>query len=1476
SEAVVIAREDRPGQKRLVGYAIASALTGQFASHSSTQERTLRQFLQDRLPSYMVPSAIVCLETFPLTPSGKVDRRVLPVPNQPAADDFVTPETVLEKALAHIWETVLGIDQIGLKADFFELGGHSLLATQVITRIREDLNREVSFHQFFETSQLGALAAWLSTKPSAPKLLQLKPSTHDEFPPLTWMQEPLWFLDQLMAKHPFYTVPEAFRLEGALSVQALAKSLQTVVDRHEPLRTTFEVIEGKPVQVIHRTVECPFLVVDLSSLPEADREREAQIQLVEAARTPFDLAKDVLLRATLFKLGETDHILLLNLHHIVCDGWSVGVLMQEIETLYTAYEMGAPSPLSPLPVQYTDFTLWHRQWLSSDLCERQLDYWQKQLGDGVPRLALPTDFPRPAMPTYAGRRKFLTLSDDLTHDLKNLARESGTTLFMVLLAAFQTLLYRYSGQDDIAVGSLLANRLRPELESLIGFFPNTVVLRTDLTRTPSFQDLLLRVKEVTLGAYAHQDVPFDQVVQALHPDHDPGQNPFFQVLFNLQNTPVADWQHTELSLTHLKLDNKTTKFDLFLELTEDLAGLSGYFEYSTDLFKPETINRMGGHFLTLLESIVAHPDQSIAELSLFTEAERQQLASWNKTQTDYPKHQCLHELIETQVAATPDAIALQFQDQQLSYSTLNRRVNQCARYLRALGVRPGTLVGVFMERSLDLVIALLAVLKAGGAYVPLDPIYPKERLEFMVEDSGLSVLLTQSALRLQGLSPLVQVVCLDSDWPMIAQSNPENLRLVNTPDDLAYTIYTSGSTGKPKGVQIQHRALVNFLWSMKQTPGLTAEDVLVAVTTICFDIAGLELYLPLITGAQVILASRESASDPQQLAQLLATSNATVMQATPATWRMLLATGWSGQPQLKILCGGEPLPRDLADQLIQRGQSLWNLYGPTETTIWSAVYEVDPGRSPVPIGWPIANTQIYLLNPVTHGEQTTLQPVPVGVTGELYIGGDGLAKGYLNRPDLTEEKFIPNLFDPDPNARLYRTGDLARYLPDGALECLGRIDHQVKIRGFRIELGDIEAALNHHQAIQSAVVVAREESVGNKQLVAYLVADEHSINAAPGNQAQTQKWQTVWDETYRRSSSDVDPTFNITGWSNSYTGQPMPADEMREWVDHTVNRILALQPDHVLEIGCGTGLLLYRVAPHCQAYQGLDLAESAIQAIQHQLQNQPINSDMQLSIGAADSLSTQDLSGVDTVVINSVAQYFPNIQYLVTVLDPIVRGLQPGSRIFIGDVRSLPLLEAFHTAIQLFQAEDALPVEQLQQRIQERFSQERELAIDPQFFEALQHHYPAISQVEIQLKRGQHHNELTQFRYDVVLHIGSSTHPDRSRSDQTPILVDWQPEMRLAALRQQLVTTQPTVWGLKQVPNARLVSTLRAMALLHQPDAELTTVANLRAGLQHQAQPSGLDPEDLWRLGEELAYRVSITWSQDGSKGTYDVIFQQR
>ena len=1485
-EAAVIAVEDQPGTRRLLGYVVSNK------PNDPDLAVGLRQFMGDRLPDYMIPSQIICLDTFPLTPSGKIDRRNLPAPQQLLPSDcFIEPKTPIEQQLAGIWAKVLGLAQVGTNQNFFELGGHSLLATQVIIRIREELEQNVPFSQIFEMPTIGELAIWLLTQPKIDPAasIVLTPSPDQATAPLAWVQEPLWVLDKLVPNHPFYTVPVAFQLTGHLDIQALEKALQAIINRHEALRTIFVIQHGKPVQIVQEKAACPFSVIDLSLLAEAERAIALKTQLVEAARVPFDLAEDVLLRASVFTMETAEHVLLLNLHHIVCDGWSVSVLLEDLTALYTAFVADTLSPLSPLPVQYSDFSLWHRQRLQPEVYEQQLIYWKTKLADGVPMLALPYDFPRPVLPTYDGCRQFFKLPESLTQSLKALSRESGTTLYMTLLAAFQTLLYRYSGQDDVAVGSLLASRPHGDLEQLIGFFPNTVVLRSDLSKTPSFRQLLQRVKPVTLGAYAHQDIPFDHLVQALHPDHKPGQNPFFQVLFNLQNTPNLDRSLPGLTLTPIELDNGTSKFDLFLELAEQPAGMSGYFEYSTDLFRAETITRMSHHLINLLNAIVANPDCSIAALPLLSETELHQIAAWNKTQADYPKNQCLHELVEAQVRETPDAIALETASQCLTYESLNQRSNQCAHYLRSLGVGPGSLVGIFMNRSEHLIIALLAVMKAGGSYVPLDPIYPAERIALMVEDSHLSWVLTQSSLVPQLPVSAAKALCLDQIVSVLEQQSLTNPKPLGSAEDVAYTIYTSGSTGKPKGVQIQHRALVNFLWSMKQRPGLTAQDVWVAVTTICFDIAGLELYLPLIVGAKVVLASRETASDPGLLATLITEAQATVMQATPATWRMLIAMGWQGSAQLNILCGGELLPRDLADQLLPRGKTLWNLYGPTETTIWSTVHQVNADDNAIPIGRPIANTQVYLLKGVLRKGSHQLSPVPIGTAGELYIGGDSLAKGYLNQPALTQEKFIPNPFDPDPTARIYHTGDLARYLPDGTLECLGRTDHQVKIRGFRIELGDIETALNQHPMVDSAVVVAQADQQ-QQQLVAYVVTRDEKCDCAATQPAideqpqaltehQTQQWQTIWEQAYQQSVDPIDPTFDISGWGNSYTRQLMPAEDMREWVEHTVGRILALRPRRLLEIGCGTGLLLHRVAPECESYRGIDLSSHAIET----LKNTHLANSVQLCVGAADSLSLEDFSAVDTVVMNSVVQYFPSIDYLFAVIAKACQGLAAGGRIFVGDVRSLELLPAFHTAVQLFQTEKTLPVEKLKAQIQSKLTQERELVISPQFFTALQQHLPEIAQVDIQLKRGQYANEMTQFRYDVVLHMGDSEGALSQMDAAFPsaVSIKWQPDMDIEAVQEQLVRMQPEWLTFSRIDNARLLPTLKAMAVLSSAvlsseQASIETVGDLREYVRSHTPPStGLDPEKLWQMGRALNYQVSIRWSDDCQSKTFDATFQK-
>jgi len=914
--------------------------------------------------------------------------------------------------------------------------------------------------------------------------------------PLSFAQQRLWLLDQLDPESPAYNIPLALRLTGRLDETALTKSLNEIIRRHESLRTFFVVVNGAPRQVIAPPEPLALAVVDLQALDKAAREKQVIALAEAAALKPFKLSEGPLLRLTLLRLAADEHILILVMHHIISDAWSLGVLFRELVTLYEAFAHQQPSPLPELLIQYADFAHWQREWLKGEVLATQVSYWRRQLA-GLPVLELPGDFPRPAVQTFNGRRCTFELSRNLKDSLNVLCLEEGVTLFMVLLAAFQTLLYRYTGQTDLAVGSPIANRRHVETEALIGFFVNTLVYRGDLSGDPTFRELLRRVKEVALAAYAHQDVPFERLVEELQPERDLSHSPLFQVMFILQNTPVPTTSLPGLEVTPVDFQAGTAKFDLTLTIFDGNDRLRGSLEYNSDLFKAETIERLQHHFLTLLRSLAEDPDQHLSELPLLTAAERRKLlVEWNATQKDYSRGRCVHELFEAQAAATPERIAAVYEGQTITYRELNRRANQLAHHLRAFGVGPESLVGVCLERSLEMLIALLAVHKAGGAYVPLDPAFPADRLAYMLEDSQAAVLLTQQSLREILPQQRAVMLCLEAEAQAIAGQGEDNPAALASPENLAYVIYTSGSTGKPKGVQVLQSAVVNFLESMRQAPGMQADDVLLAVTTLSFDIAGLELFLPLIVGGRVVIASRETASDGAALLQLLEESQATLMQATPATWRMLLAAGWQQSPRLKILCGGEAMPTELAQALLPRCAELWNLYGPTETTIWSTLQKVETTAGGfVPIGRPIANTEIYILD-------VALNPTPIGIPGELYIGGEGLARGYRNRPELTAEKFVPHPFAAHLGERLYRTGDLARYLADGTIDFLGRIDHQVKIRGFRIELGEIETVLARHPRIQQAVVIAREDTPGDKRLVAYLIADK----AAAPRVSELRQW----------------------------------------------------------------------------------------------------------------------------------------------------------------------------------------------------------------------------------------------------------------------------------------------------------------------------------------------------------------------------------
>jgi len=896
--------------------------------------------------------------------------------------------------------------------------------------------------------------------------------------PVSPGQQRLWFLEQFHPGTPLYNSPVAVRINGPLDIPVLERALNHIVQRHEILRTRFDLREGQPVQIVATSMQLQLVIADLGLLPEPDREREARRAAREEAQRPFDLTRLPLLRTNLLRLSATEHIFVLTAHHIIFDGWSLTLFFRELAAIYERLRLEKEPALPDLPIQYADFAVWQREQAKS--LEKELAWWKRRLSGGLPTLELPVDRPRAAVQTYRGAVSSLALPVNLRNALQELSRNESATLFMTLLAAFQTLLHRYTGQTDILVGSPVAGRSLTETEAVIGLFINTLVMRGDLSGNPTFRELLGHTRETAINAYANEDVPFERLVEELQPDRSLSRPPLFQVMFALERAPLESVNWPGLKLAQLELDSGTAKFDLTVYMTEGAERLTARVEYNTDLFDASTIERMLAHFKVLLEGVVADPNGRLSELPLLTSIERNQLlVEENRTRADYPAEKTLHEMIEAQVARTPDAVAVVFGEQRMTYRELDNGANQVACHLRRLGVRPETLVGVCLDRSPSMVAGVLGVLKAGGAYVPIDPSYPGERLAFMLEDSKVTVVVTQRSLRDALPKGKARYLCLDSECKSIARENREKPDVVVNPGNLAYVIYTSGSTGKPKGVQIPHRAVVNFLSSMQRKPGLSDTDTLLAVTTLSFDIAALELYLPLTVGARIVLATREEAADGAQLASKISKANVTVMQATPATWRLLLDSGWSGSRSLRIFCGGEALSRELANRLCECGAELWNLYGPTETTIWSSAARIERGNSPIIIGRPIANTQLYVLD-------RQLQPVPAGVPGELFIGGDGLARGYLNRPALTAEKFIGHPFSDDPDARLYRTGDLARRFPDGGVELLGRVDHQVKIRGFRIELGEIESILLQFPKVREAVVVAREDTPAGRRLAAYV------------------------------------------------------------------------------------------------------------------------------------------------------------------------------------------------------------------------------------------------------------------------------------------------------------------------------------------------------------------------------------------------------
>ncbi len=1090
-DVAVIARGDESGDKRLVAYVV-------LREQGSITAESLRAFLNDQLPDYMIPSTFVMLDALPLTPNGKLDRKALPAPDLSTyrATQFVAPHSPLQQIVSSIWADVLSIPSIGIHDSFFDLGGHSLLAIRITARIRHALLIDLPLRAMFETPTVAQLASTLERMLGANDLAAappLMPAPRQPLMPVSFAQQRLWFIDQFDPSSASYNIPAGVVIEGELDVEALRRALNEVVNRHETLRTSVVTNEGEPAQAIAESAEVGLTLIDLTGEAEQAARQKAEQMAARQAREPFELGSGPLMRASLMKVAEQRHIFVVVMHHIISDGWSMNVLIDEVTALYGAYSRGEESGLRELEVQYADYAVWQREWLKAEVLEAELSYWREKLSGSSFVLELPTDRARGAESSNKGGTEEFKLSVEMTEGLKQISRTESATLFMTLMAGFKVLLSRYSNQEEVIVGTPIAGRRWKEVEGLIGFFVNTLVMRNEVRGEESYIELLRRVKESAIGAYGHQDVPFEKLVEELQPERDLSRTPIFQVMMVMQGEVSKGKEMEGLRIEGMELRTGKAKFEMMLEVREDAGAIGGSLEYSADLFDKSTVERMAQHFTILLEAIVKDPQARLSELPLMSEAvQRQMLFDWNNTRADYPKDHCIHHLFEEQVLRSPDSIAVSCEGRGLTYCELNWQANQLAHHLQSLGVEPDVLVGICIDRSIEMVVGLLAILKAGGAYLPLDPAYPKDRLAFMMEDARTPVLLTRQRLRDTVKTHVARIVCIDEDWPTISLHSRDNTLNYATPDNMAYAIYTSGSTGVPKGVVGLHRGAVNrFKWMWDAYP-FTPDEVCCQKTALGFVDSLWEVFGPMLQGVEVVIIRDDAVKDPQRFVESLSANHITRLVLVPSLLSMTLDMFdnlGARLPDLKYcVTSGEAVPAELCArfQKAMPHTTLLNIYGSSEVSADCTYFDTTESvGANVSIGRPYSNVKIYVLD-------ARQRPVPVGVQGELYVGGVGLARGYIDRPQETAERFIPNPFADEPGERLFRTGDRACYRPDGNIAYLGRKDHQTKIRGFRIEPGEIETILAEHPAVRDVVVLAREIAPAEKRLVGYLVVDKEN------------------------------------------------------------------------------------------------------------------------------------------------------------------------------------------------------------------------------------------------------------------------------------------------------------------------------------------------------------------------------------------------
>ncbi|MCX5395500.1 non-ribosomal peptide synthetase [Streptomyces sp. NBC_00102] len=1297
----------------------------------------------------------------------------------------------------------------------------------------------------------------------------------DEAVPASFTQRRLAFLQELTPDSAAYNSPMSCRLTGPLDPVALEGALNDVLVRQAVLRTSLPVRDGVVVQHVNAHTPRELPVTDLTGLG-AEAARAESIRLAELEQqVPFDLASGPLVRFHLLLVAEQEAVLLLTFHHAVFDGWSISVFVQDVAHCYEARSCGRAAALAPLGPDYAEYARWQQEWVESDEAKAQLDYWVDRLAGAPELLSLPLDHRRPARPSTVGASVRVLLPPSVRDALADLAARSGCTLFMVLLAAFQITLSRYSGQQDIVVGTPVAARRSGHLQNLVGFFANSVALRSEVDPQLPFGEFLKQVRETCLAAYDHQDMPLDLLAQRLHPERDLGRNPLYQVNFTLHNTPEPVDTVGGLTLSPLTLDLDAARFDLDLNVWDGADGLDCQLIHAVDLFDGATAERVLESLRVLVDGVLADPAASLASLPVTAPAATAGVAAGlYGAETARPADMRVHRLFGEQVRRTPDAIAVSSGLGEMTYAELDAASDRAAARLTELGVRGGTTTAVRTRRSPALVVALLGILKAGGAYLPVDPGHPASRTEQMLQDSGAVLVVTEDGGEpLAGL-PTVAAAALSAGTATVGARPAPGA--AGDDADIMYLIYTSGSTGIPKAAVLSHRQVANYLLWAADTFDAAGGSGVPVHSSIGFDLTVTSLFAPLLSGQRLVLLDEEGAPGEALVRSAESARDLSFVKLTPSHLKLLedAADPDRDAPWSRIaVIGGEDLREEQVAAWRAGGtiRRLFNEYGPTETAVACAAHEDDGRPTPsgaVPIGRPIPHTQLYVLDPL-------MNPVPVGAPGELHVGGAGVSYGYWKRPELTAERFVPDPFK-GGGARLYRTGDLARVLRDGSLEYLGRLDDQVKIRGHRIELGEVTSVLSAMPGVRQALVEVDRRVPGNAELVAFLeIGPEDPGPADRGDSADglLDRWRDLYQDTYADlgASPGADPSFNLAGWTSSYTGGPIDPSEMSQWLDSTVHRITALEPRHALEIGCGTGMILSRVAPACETFHGTDQSAPAIQYVRDTVVPAVPVPDGAVSLAAAPAhRSIRAGRRYDTVVLNSVVQYFPSAEYLREVLTQAVSALSEGGRVFVGDVRSLGLLEAFHASVLAHRAQPGTKAGRLRAELRRQVALEPELCLDPGFFHGLRETLPRITGVSVLPKRGRYDNELSVFRYDVVLTVDGAPRP-------APAGTDWSAAgMDLAALEKQLSEGGPAdgTLAFSGVPNARTRTTIAFRdALAHA--LPQTPVEEVRARAEDATGEAGVHPEDLWELAERYGIEAGVTWDTGSADGSFDVVLRR-